>query len=91
KVAPEEKPGEQPATQVPEMQDAAKGLGPVAIVMGIRDKISELAYSLLGVEAETAQAIANVLLAGSAVIGVGLAAYGLWGWWKSRKTQEAPA
>lgn len=91
KVTPEEQPGEQTVTQVPEVQDAAKGLGPVAIVMSVRDKIAELAYGLLGVEAGTAQTIANLLLAGSAALGVGLALWGLYGWWKSKKTVEAPA
>jgi hypothetical protein len=91
KVAPEEKPGEQPATQVPEVQQSAGGGVLVAFVTSIRDKIAEVAYGLFGVEAETAQMIANGLLTASAVIGVGLAAYGLWGWWKSRQTKEAPA
>ena len=91
KVAPEEKPGAQPATEVKEVKDAVGGGALIALVTSIREKIAEVAYGLFGVEAETAQTIANGLLTVSAVLGVGLAAYGLWGWWKSRKTQEEPA
>ena len=91
KAAPEERPGEERVTDLPEVRDAAKGLGPVAIVVGIRDQVAELAYGMLGVEVGTAQTIANVLLAGSAALGTGLALWGLYGWWKSRRTVEAPA
>lgn len=91
RIAPEERPGEERVTDVPEVRDAAKGVGLVAFVTSIRDQVAELAYGLLGVEAETAQTIANVLLAGSAAIGTGLALWGLYGWWKSRRTVEEPA
>ncbi|MFC3724421.1 N-acetylmuramidase domain-containing protein [Neoaquamicrobium sediminum] len=85
---PEEDVGAIPPTEVKEVTDAAKGLGPVAVVIGIRDQVAELAYGLLGVEFETAQTVANVLLAGSSAIGVGLAVYAAYGWWKSGKTYE---
>ncbi|MCT7375474.1 N-acetylmuramidase domain-containing protein [Chelativorans salis] len=86
--APDERPGEPRVTEVPEVRDAAKGLGPVAIVMSIRDQIAELGYSLFGIEIETAQTVANGLLAVSGLIGAGLAVYGLYGWWRSRQTEE---
>jgi hypothetical protein len=91
RVAPEERPGEERVTDVREVRDAAKGVGLVAFVTSIRDQVAEIAHGLLGVEAETAQTIANLLLAGSAAIGAGLALWGLYGWWKSRQTQEEPA
>lgn len=88
RVAPEEDVGAIPATDVRQVADAAKGLGPVAIVIGVRDQIAEVAYGLFGIDFEAAQAVANALLAGSAVIGVGLSLYALHGWWKSRQTYE---
>jgi hypothetical protein len=75
-----------PVADVPQVQDAAKGLAPVAIVMSIRDQIADLAMQLMGVDVSAAQTIANTLMALSAVIGVGLAVYGLYGWLHSRKT-----
>lgn len=91
KVAPDETPGQQRPTEIDEVRDAAKGLGPVAIVMSARDKIAETGSWLLGIDAGVAQTAANWLMAGSAAIGIGLAAYGLYGWWKSRKTDEGDA
>lgn len=85
---PAERVGRVGIPEVKEVTDAAKGLGPVAIIIGIRDQIGEVAYGLLGLEFETAQMIANGLLTGSAIIGVGLAAHGLYGWWRSRQTYE---
>lgn len=91
RVAPDEQPGHQPVTEVDEVKDAAKGLGPIAIVMAVRDQIAEAASWLLGIEAGTAQMLASWLMAGVSVIGVGLAIYGAYGWWKSRRTVEVPA
>ncbi|UUP19489.1 N-acetylmuramidase domain-containing protein [Nitratireductor thuwali] len=88
KVTPEERPGDLPATEVPEVRDAAKGFGPVAVVVAVRDQVAELAYNLFGLEFETAQMVANGLLTASGLIGTGLAIYGLYGWWKSRQTDE---
>lgn len=88
KVTPEERPGELPATEVPEVRDAAKGMGPVALVMAVRDQLAEFGYNLFGLEFETAQMVANGLLAASGAVGFGLTVYGLYGWWKSRQTDE---
>lgn len=85
---PEEKPGDVPATEVPEVKDAAKGIGVVALVTGFRDQLAEGASWLLGLEFETAQTVASVAMAGTAAIGAGLALWGLYGWWKSRQTVE---
>lgn len=56
--------------------------------MSIRDQIAETAGWLLGIDAEAAQTVASVLMVGAGAIGVGLAAWGLIGWWKSRQTDE---
>lgn len=85
---PDENVGAISVPEVKEVTDAAKGLGPVAIVIGIRDQIAEVANGLLGFELEAANAVANALLTGSAIIGVGLALHGFYGWWKSRQTYE---
>ncbi|WP_265518980.1 N-acetylmuramidase domain-containing protein [Nitratireductor luteus] len=88
RLAPEERPGQERVTDVTEVKDAAKGLGPLAIVMAVRDQVADLGYNLFGLEFETAQMVANGLLTVSGVIGTGLAVYGLYGWWKSRQTDE---
>lgn len=88
KVTPEERPGEQAVTEVDEVKDAAKGLGLLGFVTAIRDQLAETATYLTGIDAETAQTAANGLLAVSGAIGVGLAVWAAWGWWKSRQTDE---
>lgn len=88
KQAPDEKPGEQPINDVPEVKEATKGGGVLVLVVAVRDQVAETASYLTGIEAETAQTVANWLLAGSSIIGLGLAAYGLYGWWKSKQTFE---
>lgn len=88
KQAPDENPGSVPISEVTEVKDAAKGLGPVALVTAVHDKIAEASGWLLGLEAETAQAVANGLMAASSIIGAGLALWALYGWWKNRTTDE---
>jgi len=88
RVAPEEPVGQQKPSDVQEVKDATKGGGMIVAVVALRDQIAETASYLTGLEAETAQTVANALLAGSGAIGVGLAAWGLYGWWKSRQTDE---
>ncbi|MCF6120547.1 N-acetylmuramidase domain-containing protein [Mesorhizobium muleiense] len=83
-----EQPGEQPVTEVPEVKDATKGGGLLVLIIAARDQVAETASYLTGIEADTAQTVANVLLAGSGAIGLGLAAYAVWGWIKSRRTDE---
>lgn len=87
-VDPEERPGDLPAMKVPEVNDAVKATGPIAIIAGIRDQVAETATYLLGVDSDWAYTIANALLTGTAAIGTGLAIWGFYGWWKSRRTLE---
>jgi len=75
-----------PAMDVPAVQNAAKGLAPLAVIMSIRDQVADLAMQLTGIDLAAAQTVANGLLAVSSAIGVGLAVYGLVGWFKSRRT-----
>jgi len=88
KVAPDEKIGQQKPTDVKEVKDAAGGGVVLTLVISLRNQIAETAAALTGIEAETAQTVANVLMAGSGLIGVGLAAYAVWGWIKSKRTDE---
>ncbi|MER8556154.1 N-acetylmuramidase domain-containing protein [Mesorhizobium sp. M1217] len=88
KQSPAEQPGEQLVSQVPEVKDATKGGGVLVFIVAARDQIAETASYLTGIEADTAQTVANALLAGSSLIGLGLAAYAVWGWVKSRRTDE---
>ncbi|EHK57734.1 peptidoglycan-binding domain-containing protein [Allomesorhizobium alhagi] len=84
----EEQPGEVPVSEVDQVKDATKGGGLLVLVVAVRDQIAETASYLTGIEAETSQTLANGLMAGSAALGIGLAAYALYGWWKSRQTDE---
>ncbi|TPL30165.1 peptidoglycan-binding protein [Mesorhizobium sp. B2-4-7] len=88
KQSPAEQPGQQLVSQVPEVKDATKAGGLMVLVVAARDQIAETAGYLTGIEADTAQTVANILLAGSGAIGLGLAAYAIFGWLKSRKTDE---
>ncbi|MER8786897.1 N-acetylmuramidase domain-containing protein [Mesorhizobium sp. M0983] len=83
-----EQPGEQLVSQVPEVKEATKGGGVLVLIIAARDQVAETASYLTGIEADTAQIVANALLAGSSLIGLGLAAYAVWGWFKSRRTDE---
>lgn len=80
--------GETPIKDVPEVKDAAKGMGVIALITAARDQLAEGASWLLGLDFETAQTIASVTMATTAAIGAGLALYGLYGWWKGRQTDE---
>jgi len=88
KVTPEEKVGQQKPTDVKEVKDAAGGGVVLTLVVSLRNQIAETATSLTGIEAETAQTVANVLMAGSGAIGVGLAVWAFWGWVRSKRTDE---
>ncbi|MER8503878.1 N-acetylmuramidase domain-containing protein [Mesorhizobium sp. M1142] len=83
-----EQPGEQLVSQVPEVKKATKGGGVLVLIIAARDQVAETASYLTGIEADTAQTVANALLAGSSLLGLGLAAYAVWGWFKSRRTDE---
>lgn len=86
-----EKPGEESATELPEVKDAAKATGLIALIATARDQIAETAGWLFGLEFETAQTVANGLMAVSAFAGVALAAYAVYGWLRSRRTDEGDA
>jgi hypothetical protein len=88
KRTPDEQPGQQGVTETPEATEAAKGGGLVVLVIAARDQIAETAGWLTGVDMGTAQTISNWLMAGSGLIGVGLAGWAVWGWIKSRRTDE---
>ncbi|PWE56746.1 peptidoglycan-binding protein [Metarhizobium album] len=87
-ASPEEKPGALPVSQVPEVKDAAKSLAPLALVTAARDQIAEMAAYVTGINTETANTVANSMLAVSGAIGTGLAIYAIYGWWKSKRTVE---
>lgn len=91
RATPDEAPGTQSATDVKEVRDAAKALGPLAIVMSVRDQLAETATGLLGIDVAAAQTVASALMVTTGAIGVGLALWGFIGWWKSRQTEEQPA
>ncbi|MFA7604050.1 MAG: N-acetylmuramidase domain-containing protein [Novosphingobium sp.] len=86
-----DRPGELSVSEVAEVRDASKGAVAVGLVTAVRDQVAEGAMALIGIESETAQIIANALLAGASLIGVGLAGWAFWGWLRSRRTVEAPA
>jgi hypothetical protein len=87
-VTPSEKPGALPFTEVPAVQKAAKAMAPVALVTTMRGQISDAATQLTGTGLHAADVASSVLLGAAALIGVGLTAYGLYGWYKSTKTVE---
>lgn len=88
KQSPAEQPGQQLVTEVSEVKDATKGGGVLVLIVAARDQVAETASYLTGIEADTAQTVANLLLAGSGAIGLGLAGYAVWGWFRSRRTDE---
>lgn len=86
-----DQPGAIAVTEVPEVRDAGRSAVAVGLVTTMRDQVSEVAVSLLGIESETAQLVANAMLAGAGAIGVGLATWAIVGWLRSRSTIEVPA
>lgn len=84
----DEKPGSLTVSEVPQVKNAARNFGPLALVTAARDQIAELATYVTGINSDLAATIANGLLAASGLIGLGLTAYGLYGWWKSKQTVE---
>lgn len=85
---PQDRPGEVAVKDVPEVREASKGGGLLILVTALRDQIAETAGYVTGVDVGAAQTIANVLLAGSGALGIGLAGWAVYGWWKSRQTDE---
>ncbi len=87
-LAPDDQPGAQSPASVPAVKNAVKGGGAIAIILSIREQIGETASYLAGMGLKIADSISSGLLAASALIGVCLAAYALYGVWKSRQTAE---
>lgn len=86
--APDEQPGQVAPGSVPAVENAVKGGGLIAVVLSLRDQISDVAGHLSGLGMKFADHISSGLLAASGVIGAGLAVYALVGIWKSRRTME---
>ncbi len=86
-----DRPGELAVSEVPEVQNAGKGIVGLGLVTTFRDQVAEAATGLIGIESATAQMVANGLFAGAGLIGAGLAIYGIVGWLKSKRTVESPA
>ncbi len=87
-VSADEKPGNLGIAQVPEVKNAARNFGPLALVTAARDQIAELATYVTGINSDLANTIANGMLAVSGAIGLGLTIWGVYGWWKSKQTVE---
>lgn len=83
-----ENPGAQPPSSVPAVKNAVKSGGAIAIVLSIRDHIAETASYLSGMGAKFADNLSSGLLAVSGFIGICLAIYAAYGWWKSHQTVE---
>lgn len=88
KVTPEERPGDIAAADVPEVKNAVPAGGVLLLVERLRDQIGEGATYALGIDSSWAQSIGNGLMAAVGLLGAGLAAWALYGWWKSRQTDE---
>lgn len=88
KVTPEERPGEQAVTEVDEVKQVLPAGGVLVMVTQFRDQVGEAAAYLVGLDASWAQTLGNGLLAAGGLLGAGLTAWALYGWWKSRQTEE---
>lgn len=88
KAAPDEAVGSVALQDVQEVRNATRGGGLLVLLTAARTEITEAAGHLLELDAQLAKTAANAMLAGASVIGVGLALYGLYGWWQSRQTEE---
>ncbi len=88
KVTPDEKPGEQKVTEVDEVKQVLPAGGVLVMVTQFRDQIGEGAAYLIGIDASWAQTLGNGLLAAGGLLGAGLTVWALYGWWKSRQTDE---
>lgn len=88
KVSPDEKPGEQKVTDVDEVRQVLPAGGVLVMVTQFRDQIGEAAAYLVGLDASWAQTLGNGLLAAGGLLGAGLTAWAIWGWVKSKQTDE---
>jgi hypothetical protein len=87
-VTPSEQPGALPVSQVPAVQKTAIAMAPVAMVTTMRSQISDAAANLTGTGVHAADVASQALLGVAALLGVGLTAYALYGWYRSKKTVE---
>ncbi len=87
-VTPTERPGAMSFSAVPAVQNAAKGMAPVALLATMRGQISDAAAQFTGTGFQAADVASQLLLGAAAIIGVGLTGYALYGWWKSTRTVE---
>ncbi len=83
----QESAGEVPIKDVEEVRTATKTAAPVALVVALKDEIAGLATQLTGIESALAGTIGTYLMSGAGLIGVGLAAYAVYGTIKSRTTE----
>ena len=88
KVAPDETPGAQTVTEVEEVKQVLPAGGVLFMVTQFRDQIGEGAAYLVGIDASWAQTLGNGLLAAGGLLGAGLTAWALYGWWQSKQTEE---
>lgn len=86
-----DRPGALAVSEVQEVQDAGKGIVGLGLVTTLRDQVSDAAVAFAGVPGETADIISNGMLAGAGVLGLCLAGWAVYGWWKSGRTIEVPA
>lgn len=83
-----DRPGAQKIGELPEVQGAGRGGIATGLVVALRDQVAETAAALTGMESAMAQWVSNGLLAAAGLIGIGLAAWAVVGWLRSRRTDE---
>lgn len=79
-------PGKSVPSKVKEVREGATGAVAVGMFASLQGKLTDAAQSLTGMGVEAAETLSNGLLAGASIIGVGLAAYALYGYLNSTKT-----
>lgn len=87
-----QEPGEQPGHVKPmetkEVGRAAKGVGVVAILTALRDEFEALAARMSGVDIGFADDLSSYLTLGAGLLTASLVAYGAWGVFAARRTDE---
>lgn len=87
KESASEKIGVVPVTDTSEVKKAIGTAVPIATVVAVKEELETASTKLLGINVELVQTIAGYMTAGATIIGVGLAAYAIYGIIKSRKTR----
>lgn len=85
---PDDKPGMMAIADVDEVKAAAPVAGGVALLAQFRDQITDAASYLTGTGSDSASSLGEYLLAGAGFVGLMLAAWAIYGWWRSRQTDE---